>query len=253
MKTNKTNPTLQDFIAPIVLITLVIIWQLVSSLGLVPSFMLPSPVKVVKAFIKDLPLLAKASAVTLWEAFLGLATAIISGFALAILMDKSKLLERAVSPLMLLTQTIPTIALAPLLVLWLGYGKAPKVVLVFLTCFFPITTSLLSGLKQADADAITLLKAMGATQAQIYKHIKLPGAMPDFFSGLRISATYALVGAVVAEWLGGNDGLGVYMTRVRKAYAFDKMFAVIFLISLLSILLIQLIKWLEKKLIPWND
>ena len=103
-----------------------------------------------------------------------------------------------------------------------------------------------------DSDAINLLRAMGAGQAQIFKYIKLPGAMSQFFAGLRISASYAVVGAVISEWLGGFGGLGVYMTRVKKAFSFDKMFAVIFLISIISLLLMKGVDLLQKKCMPWD-
>jgi ABC-type nitrate/sulfonate/bicarbonate transport system permease component len=153
---------------------------------------------------------------------------------------------------LLLTQTMPTIAIAPLLVLWMGYGAAPKIALVFLTCFFPLTVALLGGLSQADRDAVKLLQSMGARKAQVYRYIKLPQAVPAFFSGLRISASYAIVGALISEWLGGKAGLGVYMTRVRKSYSFDRMFAVILLTSALSLCLMKLVSFLETLATPWN-
>ncbi|NLW78064.1 MAG: ABC transporter permease [Ruminococcaceae bacterium] len=234
------------------IIALLVIWQLVSTLGLVPDFMLPSPVNVVLAFIGDFGLLMENLWVTLYEALAGLALAVAASFVLAILMDLSGFLKRSVTPILTFTQTVPTIALAPLLLLWMGYGAAPKIVLVFITCFFPLTISLMGSFAQADGDAIRLLKTMGASRLQVYRYIKLPSALPAFFSGLRIAATYSVVGAVVGEWLGGNAGLGVYMIRVRKSYNFDKMFAVILLISILSIVLIKLVELLEYKAMPWR-
>ncbi|HHY51697.1 MAG TPA: ABC transporter permease, partial [Clostridiales bacterium] len=143
------------------------------------------------------------------------------------------------------------VALAPLLVLWMGYGPAPKIVLVFLVCFFPVAVGLLDGFREADPDTMVLLRSMGANERQIFFHLKQPGALPRLFSGLRIAVSYSIVGAVIAEWLGGSSGLGVYMTRVRKSYAFDKMFAIIFFVSGLSILLMRLTALLEKKMTPW--
>lgn len=128
----------------------------------------------------------------------------------------------------------------------------PKIILIVITTFFPITIGLLTGFRSADPDAVSLLKAMGAGQAQIFFYIKLPGAMSQFFSGLRISASYAVVGAVISEWLGGFGGLGVYMTRVKKAFSFDKMFAVIFLISAISLLLMNGVEILQKLCMPWD-
>ncbi|MBQ6507326.1 MAG: ABC transporter permease subunit, partial [Clostridia bacterium] len=149
------------------------------------------------------------------------------------------------------TQTIPTIAIAPLLVLWMGFGMAPKITLVEITTFFPVAVGLLDGFKSADPDAVALLRSMNATRGQIFRHVKFPAALPFFFSGLRISASYAVVGAVISEWLGGFEGLGVYMTRVRKAYAFDKMFAVILLIVIVSLLLMKLVNVIKAVSMPW--
>jgi len=154
-------------------------------------------------------------------------------------------------PLLVVTQTIPTIAIAPLLVLWMGFGMEPKITLVVITTFFPVAVGLLDGFKSVDPDAVALLRSMNATRGQIFRHVKLPAALPFFFSGLRISASYAVVGAVISEWLGGFEGLGVYMTRVRKAYAFDKMFAVILLIVIVSLLLMELVNIIKKLSMPW--
>ena len=234
------------------IVLLLVVWQAVSVLGVVDSFMLPSPVQVVKAFIGEFPILMEHSAITLAEAFIGLLLGILLGFVMAVLMDQFEPLYKAFYPLIILTQTIPTVAIAPLLVLWFGYEMAPKVILIVITTFFPLTVGLLNGFKSIDADSVNLLRAMGAGRWQIFRYIKLPGAMSQFFAGLRISASYAVVGAVISEWLGGFGGLGVYMTRVKKAFSFDKMFAVIFLISLISLLLMKGVDLLQKKCMPWE-
>ena len=192
------------------------------------------------------------SVITLAEAFIGLGLGIVLGFVMAVLMDQFDPLYKAFYPLVVLTQTIPTVAIAPLLVLWFGYEMAPKVILIVITTFFPITVGLLNGFKSIDADSVHLLRAMGAGRWQIFRYIKLPGAMSQFFAGLRISASYAVVGAVISEWLGGFGGLGVYMTRVKKAYSFDKMFAVIFLISIISLMLMKGVDLLQRKCMPWE-
>lgn len=234
------------------IVLLLIVWQAICSIKLVDSFMLPSPVMVISALIKEFPVLAEHSVITLSEAFSGLAIGITVGFLMAVIMDRYGPLYKAFYPLIVLTQTVPTVAIAPLLVLWFGYEMLPKIILITITTFFPITVGLLTGFKSADKDSVNLLRAMGANNRQIFLHIKLPGALPQFFSGLRISASYAVVGAVISEWLGGFGGLGVYMTRVKKAYSFDKMFAVIILISVISLLLMKLVDYLHKKLTPWE-
>lgn len=235
------------------LLVLLVIWQAVCMLGIVPGYMLPSPVQVVMAFAEDFPLLMSHLRVTLAEAFVGLFCGVAFGFGMAVLMDRFERLYKAVYPLVVLTQTVPTVAIAPLLVLWFGYEMLPKVILIVITTFFPITVGVLTGLRSADPDTMNLLRSMGADRFQIFCYVKLPGAMGQFFSSLRISAAYSVVGAVISEWLGGFSGLGVYMTRVKKAFAFDKMFAVIFLISVISLLLMKLVDYLQKKCMPWED
>ena len=213
--------------------------------------MLPSPIDVVKAFADNFSIMMKQAAVTLQETLYGLLIGIAIAFVIASLMDRFTIINKALYPVLVVTQTIPTIAIAPLLVLWMGFGMAPKITLVVITTFFPIAIGLLNGFQSVDEDAINLMRSMGARRLQIFRIIKLPNATASFFSGLRISAAYAVVGAVVSEWLGGFEGLGVYMTRVKKAYAFDKMFAVIVFISAISLVLMGIVVLLEKISMPW--
>lgn len=217
----------------------------------VPAYMLPSPIDVVKAFADNFSIMMKQAAVTLQETLYGLLIGIAIAFVIASLMDRFTIINKALYPVLVVTQTIPTIAIAPLLVLWMGFGMAPKITLVVITTFFPIAIGLLNGFQSVDDDAINLMRSMGARRLQIFRIIKLPNATASFFSGLRISAAYAVVGAVVSEWLGGFEGLGVYMTRVKKAYAFDKMFAVIVFISAISLVLMGIVVLLEKISMPW--
>ncbi len=251
--TSKTHANAARWIAPsVTVIAVVAIWQASCSLGLVPTYLLPSPVQVIQALIEDADILMAHAGVTLAEALTGLAAGVATGFAIAMAMDRFRLVNAALSPLVTISQTIPTVAIAPLLVLWLGYGMLPKVLLVALTTFFPITVSLAQGFRSVDADTIDLMRTMGSSWWQTFRMVKIPAAAGQFFSGLRISATYAVVGAVVAEWLGGFDGLGVYMTRVRKSYAYDEMFAVIIIISAMSLVLMGVVGLLERICMPWR-
>lgn len=231
---------------------LLCLWQGASSLGLVPDYMLPSPADVAAVFVRDWRELAGHAAITLQEALLGLAIGTAIGFCLAVVMDAFDILYRAVYPILVILQTIPAVAIAPLLVLWFGYEAAPKVILVAVSSCFPVTVGVLDGFRAVDPDSVNLLRSMGAGRWQIFRHIKCPSAVPQFFSGLRIAAAYAVVGAVIAEWLGGFGGLGVYMTRVRKAYAFDKMFAVIFLICVVSLALMAAVELAERLCTPYR-
>ena len=230
---------------------ILLIWWVLSAVELIPNYMLPSPLDVGNAFVSDFPNLMRHALISLEEAAAGLAIGTLLAFGLAFLMDRFLTLEKAVFPLLVVTQTIPTIAIAPLLVLWMGFGLEPKIVLVVITTFFPIAVGLLDGFKSVDPDAVALLRSMNATRWQIFRHVKFPASLPFFFSGLRISASYAVVGAVISEWLGGFEGLGVYMTRVRKAYAFDKMFAVILLVTAVSLLLMKGVSLLRDACTPW--
>ncbi len=240
-------------LAPVVsLLVLAGVWLFVSEGEIVPSYMLPSPIDVVRAFVGDFNILMSHAAITLQEALYGLLIGTALAFVIAVLMDRFDFLYKAVYPILVITQTIPTIAIAPLLVLWMGFSMAPKITLVVLTTFFPITISLLDGFKSADPDSINLIRSMGGGNLKIFRHIKLPGATEQFFSGLKVSASYSVVGAVISEWLGGFEGLGVYMTRVKKAYAFDKMFAVIILVSLVSLALMGAVALLKNIAMPYK-
>ena len=251
---SRTEPTrARRILTPLLTImALLAVWQAVVSVGLVPNFLLPTPVQVVQALVGDASLLATHCVATLAEAAAGLAVGVALGFVFAVLMDRFEGFYLAFEPLMTISQTIPTVAIAPLLVLWLGYGALPKVVLVIISTFFPITVSLASGFRSVDPDVVDLMRTMNASRWQIFWYAKLPAATEQFFSGLKISATYAIVGAVIAEWLGGNEGLGVYMTRVRKSFSYDRMFAAIIVISALSLALMKLVELAQRACMPWK-
>lgn len=249
----KKYQNITNKLAPVVAVAVIIlIWFLCNNFEIVPAYMLPSPLDVAKAFADNFTVMLKQAAVTLQEAIYGLGIGIVLAFIVAALMDRFSFLRKAIYPILVITQTIPTIAIAPLLVLWMGFGMAPKITLVVITTFFPISIGLLNGFENADRDEINMMRSMGANRLQIFRHIKLPSAADAFFSGLKISASYAIVGAVISEWLGGFEGLGVYMTRVKKAYAFDKMFAVIVFISAVSLLLIALVSLIQHIAMPWE-
>lgn len=244
----KKQKSIISKISPFIFLGLIVfLWQSAITFHIVDEFLLPSPISVAKALIQDFDLLLKHSLYTVSEGLIGLILAILLSFILAIAMDRFSFLYQAVYPVLIVSQTVPIIAIAPLLVLWLGYGMSPKVVLVLLACFFPLVVGILDGLKQADRDAQNLLRAMGANNRQILLHIKIPYSMPNFFAGLKVAVSYSIVGAVISEWIGGTVGLGVYMTRVKKSFSFDKMFAVIILIVIISLILIEITKLIEKK------
>ncbi|MCR4671832.1 MAG: ABC transporter permease [Lachnospiraceae bacterium] len=251
-KHNKNKSKFSDVLTPVIFIgAALVIWQCVSMSGIVPNYMLPSPVQMVQALIADFPLLMQHSRATLIEAGLGLVIGVALGFTAAAVMDMFPVARRGLYPILVITQTIPPVAIAPLLILWFSYGIAPKVVLVVLVSFFPLAVGLLEGFQSVDDDMVRLMRSMKATRWQIFWHVKVPAALGQFFSGLKIAVSYSIIGAVIAEWLGGFEGLGVYMTRVKKAYSYDKMFAVILLVSVLSLLLMGIVRLLQRKCMPW--
>jgi ABC-type nitrate/sulfonate/bicarbonate transport system permease component len=240
-------------IAPVgAIVALLGVWQAVCAQGLVSKFVLPSPVAIVEALVKEFPLLMKNASTSLVETTLGLLISILLAYCTVILMDKFAVFERTLLPIITFTQTIPTIAIAPLLILWMGFGIAPKVTLIVVVCYFPLALGLLSGFKSVTAEYKMLIEVLKLPQWKVLLLIKIRGTLKEFFVGLKIAISYAVVGAVIAEWLGGESGLGVYMMRVRKAYAYDKMFAVILLVSVISLLLLGLVSIVEKRVLRYE-
>jgi ABC-type nitrate/sulfonate/bicarbonate transport system permease component len=242
---NKTIPFI--FLAAIL-----VFWQLIVDRGIIARYILPSPVDVILVGMKILPEIKVHLYTTLQEALTGLMVAIVFSLLLAMLMDNFSLIQKAVQPLLIVSQTIPTMVLAPLFAMWFGFGLLPKIMVVILVCFFPLVVSLLEGLNSLDPDFLNLMKSMKANRWQMFYLAKFPSALPNFFSGLKIAATYSIIGAVIGEWMGGKAGLGVYMTRVRQSFALDKVFATILIIVFLSLVLFKIIELIQFLLMPWR-
>ncbi len=235
----------------VVVIALMVLWELVCRIFQIPKWFLPPLSLVLRTFIEQYPLLLHHTWITLLEAMSGFGIAIVLSIALALLVDGSSFLRKILYPLMIISQTIPIITIAPLLVIWLGFGIGPKIVIVVLICFFPISMSLIQSLSQVDQDYIALMKTMKANQHQIFFHLKIPSMLPSFFSGLKISATYSIMGAVIAEWLGAKAGLGEYMRRTLHTFSTERVFCAILIIIGLSLLLVGVIRKLELLALPW--
>lgn len=226
-------------------------WQWAVQMFSIPKYILPSPVDIGRAFQESFHLLVLHAKVTLFEAMIGFGVAILLAIVLALTMDSITWVKKAIYPLLITSQTIPIISVAPLFIIWFGYGLLPKVVVVTLVCFFPVVISLLDGLSGVDDELINLMKVMKATNWQIFKIVKLPGALPSFFSGLKISAAYSVMGAVIGEWLGASKGIGVFMTRAQHAFSLDKVFAAILIITVLSMVIFGIVKVFERLFMPW--
>lgn len=226
-------------------------WQYIVDRGVIERYILPSPSDIILTTFRIFPELKPHIVTTLGEASTGFFIAILLAIILAIFMDRFPLAKKAFYPLLIISQTIPIIVLAPLLVMWFGFDKLPKIIVVILVCFFPIVVNLLEGLESIDKDMLNLFRSMKANYFQIFKFAKFPASLGNFFSGLKIAATYSIMGAVVGEWMGGKDGLGVYMTRVRQSFALDKVFSVIIIIVLLSLMLFKIIELIQYVMMPW--
>jgi ABC-type nitrate/sulfonate/bicarbonate transport system permease component len=249
----KRSRNIENNIIPIVFsVILLLIWQLSVDTGVISRNLLPSPTDVGSTLIEILPDIYNHTLVTLTEAFAGFFASILLALILAILMDSVKVIKKAIYPILVVSQTVPLIVLAPLFVMWFGYGMMPKIIVVILVCFFPILISLLDGLSSVDKDMINLLKSMKASRLQIFRLVKFPAAMVSFFSGLRIAATYSIMGAIIGEWMGGKAGLGIYMTRVKYSFAYDKTFAAILVIVVLSMMVFYAVRLLQRLAMPWS-
>ncbi len=242
-----------DNLIPIVFfLGLIAIWEIVCDLSGIEGYILPSPRNIVIAFFSQFTIVWPHLLVTVKEASFGFLLAVLLGILAAVIMDLSPLFKKAVYPLIVVSQTIPIIAIAPLFVIWFGFGMLPKIAVVVLVCFFPIAINLLDGFMSVDHDTLDLFKSMGAGKVRTFLMLKIPYASTNFFSGLKIAATYSVMGAIIGEWLGGEKGLGVYMMRVKNSFALDKMFAVVVLIVILSMALFKLLTVLEEVLTPWK-
>jgi len=234
------------------IIMLLVIWEIIIKVLSIPGYIMPAPSRIFVTLCLDFGNMYPHILTTLYECVVGFGISVILALILAIVMDLVPTVKQAVYPVLIITQTIPTIAIAPLLIIWFGFDSLPKIIVVVITCFFPVVISLVEGLESVDQDMMQHFRLMGATKVKTFFHLKLPYGLIHFFSGLKIAATYSVMGAVIGEWLGGNKGLGVYMTRARSTYALDKLFAAITIIMLLSIGLVKLISLLERISMPWQ-
>ncbi|MGI8690253.1 MAG: ABC transporter permease [Thermomicrobiales bacterium] len=234
-----------------VLIGLVVAWEVGVRLFRVDPHELPAPSRILSAFRAQGNLYLDNTWRTVQETAIGFAVAVLIGLFFAFVIDATPLLRRAIYPLLIGSQTIPIIAIAPLLIIQLGFGLAPKIVIIVLYCFFPIVVSTVDGLRSAEPEMLNLLRAMGANRWQLLRVARIPAAMPSIFSGVKIAATYAVTGAVVSEWLGGSKGLGVSMIRAQKSFAPDKVFAAVFIVMLLTLMLFLIIDLVARWTMPW--
>ena len=226
-------------------------WEALVRLGAVDELILPAPTQVLDALWTDRGLLVDDLAVTAWEVAVGLLAAIVVGAALGVVMHVSVPARRALRPLVIGSQAVPVPVIAPVVVLVLGFGLAPKILLVALVCFFPVAINLYDGLRDTDPDARKLLRSLDASRWQTLRMIEAPGALPAAFTGAKIAAAVAVIGAVFAEWAGSSDGLGHELLTANGQLETARAFAATLLLFLLAVALYGAFALLERRVVDW--
>jgi putative hydroxymethylpyrimidine transport system permease protein len=228
------------------------LWELVVRAAHVPDYLFPAPSAVVSTFVSDAGLLGRATLVTLREIVLGYLLAVALALLLAVALHFSAVLRRALLPLLVLSQTVPTVVIAPVLAILLGYGIEPKLVVVAVVCFFPIVVNAVDGLRSTDPDLVRMMLTLHAGRGAIFRRIEAPGALPSVFSGARVAATYAAVGAVFGEWAGSSAGLGFVMLQAQPSLETARIFAAVLILSAIALGLYALVSLAERALVPWR-
>lgn len=248
----KWGNTAKRLPAIILLAAIIIFLELVVRIAQVPGYILPPPSEIAAALIDNHALLLSHTGATLSAVVSGLALAIVLAVSLSLAMDRWRGLKEAIYPILVISQAIPIFALAPILLIWFGVGLLPKVLIVTLVCFFPLAVNLVEGFGEVDPEAIDLMKTMKADNWMIIRSVKLPSAMPYFFSGLKIAATYSVLGAIIGEWLGARAGLGIYMLRATHSYRLSHLFAAIIVVIILSLLMFKMAELTGRVAMPWQ-
>ena len=245
-------PKARDYLPPLgLLLGLLALWELVAR-RLDLAYILPAPSGIFLRMASDWRLLLRHGLVTLEEVLLGLAIAFLFGMGLALLIFHSRTFQRAIYPLIIAVQNVPVFAIAPILVLWLGYGLFSKVAVAALIIFFPLVVNTVDGLRSTERGMIDLFKILEARRVQLLFKLHLPSALPFILSGCKVGVTLAVVGAVIGEWVGSNAGLGFLMVQANARLRIDLLFAAIFWLSALSIMLFSLVSLLERLALPWR-
>ncbi len=235
-----------------IVVVLLAVWQLIVDAGWVDSLILPSPTQVATSLWEDRSLLGSDLAVTGQEVLVGLAAAVALGALLGVGMHVSPAVRNALRPLVIGSQAVPIPVIAPLLILVLGFGLAPKVLLVALVCFFPVAINLYDGLRRVDPDAHKLMRSFDASRWQTFRLLEAPAALPATFTGLKVAAAVSVIGAVFAEWAGSDSGLGHALLTANGQLETARAFAATFLLFALAVALYGVFAWLERRVVTWR-
>lgn len=250
---------MKRWLYPLALLAALIgLWQLAASSGFLAEvmnledFLVPSPAEIASALWEERTLLLENGWVTLQEIVLGFLLAVVVGIVFAVAMHCSQTLRLAAYPLVVASQTIPIVVISPILIIWFGFGLTPKLLIIALICFFPIAVATLDGLRSVNPAAIKLMRTLYASRAQTFHRVEAPAALPAFFSGARIAAAVAPIGAVFAEWAGANEGLGRLILIGTANYRVDLTFAAVVVLSAIAIALYALVALAERRIITWR-
>lgn len=244
---------LKNYIFPLIFLMFIFFaWEFLIPYFKVPKYILPRFSKVIEALLTNRQLLYKHSLVTLGEAILGLSISVIIGISCAFSIYFWRNVGKTLYPIIIFSQTIPTIALSPIMIMWFGYTIWSKVAVVVLFCFFPIVISTLDGLNSVDKDLEDVLKALGGNRVQIFFKLHINSVLPNFLSSFKIAATYSVAGATIGEWLGAEKGLGIYVKRAAGMLQSDSVFSGVLVLSFLGLLLFSIGVLLEKVLLKYR-
>lgn len=241
----------KNFLPVVMTGTILAVWQLSVWVFRIPMYVLPSPVQVVKALAAESGILAGHAGITVAEALMGIGISLVLAVVLGVIMDCFPLMRKGIYPILVVTQTVPMIVMAPILIIYMGFGIGPKILTVVLMCFFPVAVSFSDGLAQVEDEYVNLVRSYGAGRWEVYRLVKIPAAVPALLSGLKVAATYSISGAVVGEWIGAQKGLGYYLLRVKNGYMLDKVFACVVVIICLSLCMNGLIRLYQYKALPY--
>ena len=244
-----TSPGLRPFW---LVVMLVVLWDLLIRAFKIPPYLIPNPLSVAKQLVAEWPMLWRETLPTLYATLGGFALSAVVGVPIAMWIAYSRLVESFVYPLLVFSQSIPKVAIAPLFVVWFGFGLVPKVIAAFLLGFFPVVVATVQGFKSVEGDVIDLARSMGANPLKIFLKFRLPHALPAIFSGLKVSVTLAVVGAVVGEFVGSNSGLGYVLQKANGTFDLPLMFAALVILSMIGVILFLVLELIERWLMPWH-
>ncbi len=231
---------------------LFVAWEAAARLLDIPRYILPAPTAIWSDFLERYPRMMDAAVTTAGEIVLGFILSVLVSIPLAVLISYSRPIERSVMPIIVALQIIPKIAIAPLFIIWFGFGLAPKLLLVFLLCFFPILVSATTGLRSVPSDVLDLARSTGTTEFLVFRKIRLPHALPSIFTGLKVAATLATTAAIVAEFVASDRGLGYMLLEFNGNLETGMVFATVILLSFIGVALYSVVEFIERRAVSWH-